>query len=235
MYKVVWFARFTPDRPKAESDRHWEQVHAPLFAAVPGVERYVQSHVVGPLPAVGGYSEESTYFDGYSCAWFADREAFEAGLRSPEWEAVGEDSANAFDNDWFAGMSAHVEEVTQMDGATTPYKVVYVVNFRDGMDRKDADDHWRDVHGPLFHDVPIDRYLQNHVVSAIDRDGESGDPVHFDGFSECWFADEAQFHAALASPGWAAASQDSPNVFDESRMWGAALREVVVKDLQPAA
>jgi hypothetical protein len=28
---------------------------------------------------------------------------------------------------------------------------------------------------------------------------------------------------------------DSPNVFDESRMWGAALREVVIKDLQPAA
>ena len=65
--------------------------------------------------------------------------------------------------------------------------------------------------------------MQNHVVSAIGRTGETDDPLDFSGFSECWFADEAQFLEALATPGWAAASVDSPNVFDESRMWGAAL------------
>src|ERR1044072_4710682 len=134
MYKVVWFARYTPDRPKEEADRHWEQVHGPLFAKVPGVERYVQSHVTGTLPAVGGYSEDSTYFDGYSCAWFTDQAAFVAAMDSPEWAAVGEDSANAFDNDWFTGMSAHIREVTQIEGPSTPYKVVYVVNFRDDLE-----------------------------------------------------------------------------------------------------
>jgi uncharacterized protein (TIGR02118 family) len=235
MYKVVWFARYTPDKPKAESDRYWAEVHGPLFAKVPGVERYVQSHVTGSLPAVGGYREETTYFDGYSCAWFADRQAFEAGLRSPEWQAVGEDSANVFDDAWFDGMSAHVEEVTQIEGEPGPYKVVYVVNFRDGITREAADEHWTNTHGPLFHGVPIDLYIQNHVAGAIGRDGETSDPVHFSGFSECWFADEAQFRDALATPGWAAASEDSPNVFDESRMWGAELREVVVKEPQPAA
>ena len=235
MYKVVWFARYTPNKPKAESDRYWAEVHGPLFAKVPGVERYVQSHVTGTLPAVGGYSEDSTYFDGYSCAWFTDKAAFEAAMLSPEWQAVGEDSANVFDDTWFTGMSAHITEVTQIEGASNPYKVVYVVNFRDGMSREDAEEHWTNTHGPLFHTVPIDRYVQNHVVSAIGRTGETDDPLDLSGFSECWFADEAQFLEALATPGWAAASVDSPNVFDESRMWGAALREVVVKDLQPAA
>ena len=85
MYKVVWFARYTPNKPKPESDRYWAEVHGPLFAKVPGVERYVQSHVTGTLPAVGGYSEDSTYFDGYSCAWFTDKAAFEAAMLSPEW------------------------------------------------------------------------------------------------------------------------------------------------------
>lgn len=234
MYKVVWFARFNPALPKEQCDRHWAEVHGPLFAAVPGVERYVQSHVTGTLPAVGGYSEDSTYFDGYSCAWFTDEVAFVAAMDSPEWAAVGEDSANAFDNDWFTGMSAHVREVHQIDGPTTPYKVVYIVNFRDGITTAAADEHWTNVHGPLFHDVPIDRYVQSHVVAAVGRGGETDDPVHFSGFSECWFADEAQFLEALATPGWAAASEDSPNVFDESRMWGAALREVVQKEPQPA-
>ena len=97
------------------------------------------------------------------------------------------------------------------------------------MSREDADEHWTNTHGPLFHTVPIDRYVQNHVVSAIGahrRDRTTR--CDFSGFSECWFADEAQFLEALATPGWAAASVDSPNVFDESRMWGAALREIVV-------
>ena len=102
----------------------------------------MQSHVTGTLPAVGGYSEDSTYFDGYSCAWFTDKAAFEAAMVSPEWQAVGEDSANVFDDTWFTGMSAHITEVTQIEGASNPYKVVYVVNFRDGMSREDADEHW---------------------------------------------------------------------------------------------
>lgn len=45
-----------------------------------------------------------------------------------------------------------------------------------------------------------------------------------------WFARYAPDRPKPASDRHWAASQDSPNVFDESRMWGAALREVVVKD-----
>ena len=168
MYKVVWFARYTPNKPKAESDRYWAEVHGPLFAKVPGVERYVQSHVTGTCPAVGGYSEDSTYFDGYSCAWFTDKAAFEAAMLSPEWQAVGEDSANVFDDTWFTGMSAHIREVTQIEGASNPYKVVYVVNFRDGMSREDADEHWTNTHGPLFHTVP-DRPLRAEPRGVGDR------------------------------------------------------------------
>jgi uncharacterized protein (TIGR02118 family) len=234
MYKVVWLARFTPDKPKEVSDRYWEETHGPLFAQVPGVEHYVQSHVTGPLPTADGGHEESTYFDGYSCAWYTDRAAFEASTRSPEWQAVTADSANLFDDAWFDGMSAHVEEVTQIEGDTGPYKVVWVVNFRDGMSKADADEHWTTVHGPYFHDVPIGRYVQNHVVAAIGKDGETDEPTAFSGFSECWFEDADEFRAALATPGWAAASADTPNVFDADRMWGAELREVVVKDAQPA-
>jgi hypothetical protein len=183
---------------------------------------------------VAGRPQRETYFDGYSCAWFTDRAAFQAAMTSPEWAAVGEDSANAFDSGWFAGMSAHVEEVPQIEGPETPYKVVYVVSYRDGVSRAEGGAHWRGTHGSIFHDVPIDRYLQNHVVSGIGREGESDDPVAFDGFSECWFADEAHYHAALDTPGWAAALQDNATVFDVDLLWGAALREVVVKDLTPA-
>jgi uncharacterized protein (TIGR02118 family) len=236
MYKVAWIARYTASKPKAEADRYWAEVHGPLFAKVPGVQRYVQSHVTGPLPSVDGAlpsaSDEGSYFDGYSCAWFADRAAFEAAVRSPEWQAVVDDSPNVFDDAWFDGMSAHIDEVVQIEGDPGPYKAVWIVNFRDGMTKQAADDHWRTVHGPIFHGLPIDRYVQNHVAGAIGRDGQSDGDVRFSGFSECWFADEAQLLAALGSPGWAAAGADSPNVFDDSRMYGAVLREIAVKESQ---
>jgi hypothetical protein len=54
--------------------------------------------------------------------------------------------------------------------------------------------------------------------------------VGFDGFSECWFKDEAQFMRAIESDAWADAVADGVNVFDMSQLWGAVLRERVVKE-----
>ena len=179
MYKVVWIARFTKSKTKEEAGRYWAETHGPMFAKCPGVERYIQSHVTGPLPLVTGVAEEETHFDGYSCAWWKDKQAFLDCMDSPEWQAV-------------------------------------------------VDDHWTNVHGPIFHGLPIERYVQNHVVGPVGADGDSDAEIGFDGFSECWFNDEAQFLEAVQSEGWAAAVADVPNVFDGSALWGAALRENVV-------
>ena len=154
---------------KEEGHRHWSDVHGPLCAEVPGLERDVQ---------------EEPQFDGYSCGWWADREAFEASMRTPEWAALVEDGHGLWDEDFLRGMSAHIDN----------------------------------------------RYTQNHVVGAIGEAGETDVKLGFDGFSECWFDDEAQFTAAVTSDGWAAANEDGPKVFDVTGLWGAALEERVVKD-----
>ena len=62
---------------------------------MPGLERYVQ---------------EEPQFDGYSCGWWADREAFEASMRTPEWAALVEDGHGLWDEDFLWGMSAHIED-----------------------------------------------------------------------------------------------------------------------------
>ena len=59
MYKVAWIARFHPGLTKEEGHRHWSDVHGPLCAEVPGLERYVQNHVVGGLPLVAGVPRRS--------------------------------------------------------------------------------------------------------------------------------------------------------------------------------
>ena len=116
-------------------------------------------------------------------------------------------------------------------GPASPYKVVWVVRFKGGMSRADGRRHWREVHGPIFKSLDIDRYVQNHVVGTIAADvgGAKEINVGFDGFSECWFKDEGQFLRAIQSPTWAEAVKDAQNVFDTANLWGARLEERIVK------
>jgi uncharacterized protein (TIGR02118 family) len=231
MFKVVWIARFPQGMDKAEARRYWAEHHGPMCAATT-IERYVQNHVTGPVPTVSGVPAEETFFDGYSCGWWSDRAAFDATMASPEWQALVEDGDNVFDMTWLEGMSAELEEHTIIEGPSSPFKVVWIVRFKEGMDRAEADNYWLTTHGPIFQSLDIDRYVQNHVVGPL----EEGAPVGFDGFSECWFRDEQQFLNAVNSPTWAEAVEDGLNVFDMTQLWGAVLAERVVKtEQQPVA
>jgi uncharacterized protein (TIGR02118 family) len=225
VYKVVWFARMTPELSKDEAFGYWAANHGPL-CATSGIERYVQNHVTGPVPSVSGVPEEETYFDGYSCGWWSSKDAYEQTMASPEWQALVEDGDNVFDMTWLDGMSAVLREYTIMDGPQSPFKVLWMVRFRPDLDRDYADRYWLNTHGAIFKSLDIDRYVQNHVVeSTID-----GASVGFDGFSECWFKDEEQFLRAVNSAAWAEAVEDGLNVFDMSQLWGAVVKERVVKD-----
>jgi len=132
---------------------------------------------------------------------------------------------------WLSNMSAQVEEHPMIEGPASPYKVVWIVRFKEGMSRADGRRHWREVHGPIFKSLGIDRYVQNHVVGtiAVDVGGADEIAVGFDGFSECWFKDERQFLDAVESDTWAVAVEDGLNVFDMTNLWGARLEERIVK------
>ena len=53
MFKVVWFARFPQGMAKEDARRYWAENHGPLCAST-SIERYVQNHVTGPVPAISG-------------------------------------------------------------------------------------------------------------------------------------------------------------------------------------
>jgi uncharacterized protein (TIGR02118 family) len=230
VYKVAWVARFPPGMAKKDARAHWADVHAPLCLEAPGIEGYVQNHVLGPLPLVSGVAEEETFFDGYSCGWWSSEDAFQATMDTPQWRALVEDGANVFDMSWLEGMSAQVEEHTMIEGPRSPYKVVWIVRFQDGIDPEAGRTYWRETHGPIFKRLDIDRYVQNHAVAPVGGGGEARDPLRFDGFSECWFEDEEQFLRAVESATWAEAVADAEKLFDMNEMWGAVLQERLVKD-----
>jgi len=129
----------------------------------------------------------------------------------------------------FDSVTSAGDDVPGSNSPRSAYKVAWVVRFKEGMTREEGREYWRSVHGPIFKELNIDRYVQNHVVGPIGEEGETDDAeIGFDGFSECWFRDQRQFLDAIESDTWAVAVEDARNVFDMTQMWGAALEENVV-------
>jgi len=72
--------------------RHWVEVHASLAHAVPGLRRYVQSHIVEEFrrPDIPTSAIE---IDGIAELWFESRAAMDRALASPEMAALHADGA----------------------------------------------------------------------------------------------------------------------------------------------
>ena len=72
--------------------RHWLEVHAPLAHAVPGLRRYVRSHIVGERrrPDIPTTEVE---VDGVAETWYHDLAAMEHANASPEAKVLHADGA----------------------------------------------------------------------------------------------------------------------------------------------
>ena len=117
-FKAVWFVQFSADiRADAgrtrEAHEYWTRTHGGAFGVrVPGIDRYVQNHVVEPVAdgAPLGY-------DGFSECWFQDRAAFDVTMESQEWDDMNNDAKNIFDRDWIVGgWSSLLDEVVVKGG-----------------------------------------------------------------------------------------------------------------------
>jgi uncharacterized protein (TIGR02118 family) len=67
--------------------KHWVEIHGPLALKVPGIRRYVQSHIVDArrrpdIPDIGAD------IDGVAELWYDDRDAFARANATPEMKAL---------------------------------------------------------------------------------------------------------------------------------------------------
>ena len=71
---------------------HWVDVHAPLAHAVPGIRRYVQSHIIEERkrPDIPATDVE---VDGIAELWYDDEDAMARALATPEAKALRADGA----------------------------------------------------------------------------------------------------------------------------------------------
>jgi uncharacterized protein (TIGR02118 family) len=76
----------------AQFMKHWVEIHAPLAHAVPGLKRYVQSHIVEERTRPD-IPTTNVDVDGIAELWFDDADALARGFASPQGKALHADGA----------------------------------------------------------------------------------------------------------------------------------------------
>jgi len=92
MIKRISLLTRRPELSHEEFVRHWEEVHGPLALAVPGIRRYVQSHIReesrrADIPAT------DIEIDGIAELWYDSVEAMAESSATPEAQALYADGA----------------------------------------------------------------------------------------------------------------------------------------------
>ena len=88
--KNVEFVNLAPAMTPEDAHRYWRDVHGPIAARIPTMQRYVQSHT-----RPGAYDRDTKPpFDGVAITWWEDLEAMRQSATSAEYRATRADEAN---------------------------------------------------------------------------------------------------------------------------------------------
>jgi uncharacterized protein (TIGR02118 family) len=92
MIKIVGLLTRKDGTSHEDFVRHWFDIHGPLAHAVPGIRRYVQSHIVGTRTRPD-IQETGVQIDGIAELWYDDLESFQRAAATPEMKALTDDGA----------------------------------------------------------------------------------------------------------------------------------------------
>ena len=92
MIKLVSLLTRRPELTHEQFVRHWRDIHGPRALAVPGVRRYVQSHIRSTRTRAD-IPETALEIDGIAELWYDDEAALAASAASPEARALYADGA----------------------------------------------------------------------------------------------------------------------------------------------
>ena len=92
MIKVLSLLTRKQDINHAAFVRHWFDIHGPLAHAVPGIRRYVQSHIADTRSR-SDIPDMDVEVDGIAELWYYDIAAFHRAASTPEMQALTDDGA----------------------------------------------------------------------------------------------------------------------------------------------
>jgi uncharacterized protein (TIGR02118 family) len=92
MIKVLGLLTRKPGITHEQFVDHWLNVHGPLARAVPGIRRYVQSHITDTRTRPD-IPETNVEVDGIAELWYDDLESLRRASATPEMKRLTDDGA----------------------------------------------------------------------------------------------------------------------------------------------
>ena len=204
MVKVLTFITRKAGMPLDEFQKYWRERHPDAVTRLPGIRRYVQSHV---LPSMYGKGEPP--HDGIAEVWADDTNALRRMTESPAHPALIEDEARFIDRDKMGVIIT--EEHVAVDGTPAPdaIKAVELLRKRPDMPLDTFHTHWRDRHATLAAKVPgLRRYVASLVRASAY--GANRAPT-YDGAALMWFDSMDAVKSAAGSTEYKAMVSDREN------------------------
>jgi uncharacterized protein (TIGR02118 family) len=146
MVHLLFLMKRKPELSRQECQRHWREIHAPLAQRIPGIRRYVQSHV---FTAQG----EKPPYDGVAEIWVDDERAATAVFQTKEYlEGAYLDEPNFVDVKQVVRLRTEDHVILTGAPINKDERLVKRISFlkrKPGMNREEFFRYWQDVHGPL--------------------------------------------------------------------------------------
>ncbi len=209
MIKVVEIVYRRPGMSVEAFQNHWLNRHGPIVARLPGLRRYVQSHV-----RPGAYRQGEPACDGIAELWLDDKDSLIAASRSLEFAAAKRDEANFVDPARLVELLTTETVVRDRSAPAGSIKIVSLVKYKAGMDPAAAQAYWRETHGPIVCGIEgLGRYVQCPVRLGAYRKPE---PPAFDGLAITWFDDMAAARRSAACEGYRRTKADETKFLDSA-------------------
>jgi uncharacterized protein (TIGR02118 family) len=219
--KIVIFFKRRPGMSVEDFQKHWRTTHADIIVKLPGIKRYIQSHVLA-----SAYRKGEPAYDGVAESYFESTQAIKDLAKTPFYEAVLADEPNFIDRPSMGSIITEEYVVKDADPPKDALKTIDLVNRKAGMPVDDFQRYWRETHGPLCQAAAaMRRYVQNHTRRAI---YDSGRTPLYDGVAMAWFDSMEALRAAAPTPEFARLRADVENFIARDRSPSLLMTELII-------
>lgn len=218
MVKVLTFIKRKAGMPVDEFQEYWRTRHPDAVAKLPGIRRYVQSHVLPPT-----YAKGEPVHDGIAEVWADDTDALRAMTKSPAHPALIEDEARFIDR---ARMGFIVTEEHVAKDGYGALKAIEFFTRKPDLPVDAFQRHWRETHAALATRVPG---VRRYVISATRASAYAGGRAPaYDGAALMWFESADTLKAAGGSAEYKALVADRASFLTPGQPPFLLTREYVI-------
>jgi uncharacterized protein (TIGR02118 family) len=211
MIKLVTCLKRIPQMPPKAFQEYWRTKHAEIVRPLPGIRKYIQSHVL-----LNSYQKGQPIYDGVAEIWVDDTNTVRSFQDTPVMKNIQKDEPNFF---LVKSSPLIITEEYEIIAGPERYKYIKLIKFlkrKKGMLVKDFQAYWLNYHGPMVSVIPgIQRYVQSHTRLSGYRRSQ---PPTYDGVASYWFHDMRHIEEAKATTEYTAAYADKKNFMELSEI-----------------